>query len=119
MTDPDALHVWNEEGRVGTLWRNPVGYIGFRYDPKWIASSGFAVSRSLPLGNDDFRAEDSIAHRFFTNLLPEGGVREHIVRDLKIPNTDFDLLRAIGGEGAGALSILPLDRQPSGRRQHR
>ncbi len=32
---------------------------------------------------------------FFANLLPEGGVRGHIVRDLKIPNTDFDLLRAI------------------------
>ena len=46
-------------------------------------------------------------------------MREHIVRDLKLPNTDFDLLRAIGGECAGALSILPVDRQPSGQRQYR
>jgi serine/threonine-protein kinase HipA len=33
--------------------------------------------------------------------------------------THFDLLRAIGGECAGALSILPVDRQPSGQRRYR
>lgn len=33
--------------------------------------------------------------------------------------TSFDLLRAIGGECAGALSVLPVDRQPSGQRQYR
>ncbi len=37
MIDPDALNVWNEQRLVGYLWRNPVGYIGFRYDPEWIA----------------------------------------------------------------------------------
>lgn len=58
------------------------------------------------------------AHRFFTNLLPEGGVREHVVRDLKISNTDFELLRAIGGECAGALSIIPVERLPSGERRY-
>ena len=40
-------------------------------------------------------------------------MRENIVRDLKIPDSDFDLLRAIGGECAGALSILPDDREPA------
>ncbi len=119
MIDPDALNVWNEQRLVGTLWRNPVGYIGFHYAPEWIASGGFAVSHTLPLGSDDFAAEDSIAHRYFANLLPEGGVREHIVRDLKIPNSDFELLRAIGGECAGALSILPVERLPSGERHYR
>ncbi len=87
--------------------------------PSGLAAGGFAVSRTLPLGTDDFAAEDGIAHRFFANLLPEGGVREHIVRDLKIPNTDFNLLRAIGGECAGALSILPVERLPSGECHYR
>lgn len=32
MIDPDALNVWNEQQLAGYLWRNPVGYIGFRYD---------------------------------------------------------------------------------------
>lgn len=119
MSDPDALDVWYEQRLVGQLWRNTTGAIGFRYDPEWSKSGGFGVSRSLPLGAGEFAPEAGIAHRFFANLLPEGAVREHIVRDLKLPNTDFDLLRAIGGECAGALSILPVDRQPSGQRQYR
>ncbi len=137
MIDPDALNVWFEDRLVGYLWRNPVGGIGFRYEPDWISTGGFAdgsearaahqgwrgcgfaVSRTLPLTTNDFSAEDSIAHRFFANLLPEGGVRDHIVRDLKISNTDFDLLRAIGGECAGALSILAVEREPSEDRSYR
>jgi serine/threonine-protein kinase HipA len=119
MIDPDALNVWNEQRLVGYLWRNSFGQIGFRYDSEWIAGGGFAVSRTLPLGAGDAKAEAGVAHRFFANLLPEGGVRERIVRDLGVPNTDFDLLRAIGGECAGALSILPVERQPSGERHYR
>lgn len=119
MSDTDTLNLWHEQRRVGQLWRNPAGAIGFRYDPEWIAGGGFAVSRSLPLAAGEFAPEDGTAQRWFANLLPEGAVREHIVRDLKLPNTDFALLRAIGGECAGALSILPVDRQPSGQRQYR
>ena len=113
MTDPDALNVWNNQLLVGHLWRNATGAIGFRYDPQWITRGGFAISHTLPLSNDDFTHEESVAHRFFANLLPEGGVREQIVRDLKISNTDFNLLRAIGGECAGALSIVSVEQEPS------
>ena len=113
MTDPNALNVWNNQLLVGHLWRNATGAIGFRYDPQWITQGGFAVSHTLPLGGNDFTPEESVAHRFFANLLPEGGVREQIVRDLKISNSDFNLLRAIGGECAGALSILSVEQEPS------
>ena len=95
MSDPDTLNVWHEQSLVGQLWRNTTGAIGFRYDPDWI-TSGFAVSRSLPLAVREFAQEEGTAQLWFANLLPEGAVREHIVRDLKLPNTDFDLLRAIG-----------------------
>jgi len=119
MIDPDALNVWFDHHLVGYLWRNPVGAIGFRYEPDWIDNHGFAISLTLPLTTEDFSCDASVAHRFLANLLPEGGVREHIVRDLKIPNTDFDLLRAIGGECAGALSILPVERNPSDDQSYR
>ncbi|MEX2480088.1 MAG: type II toxin-antitoxin system HipA family toxin [Gammaproteobacteria bacterium] len=119
MSDTDTLRLWHEQRLVGRLWRNTTGAIGFDYDPAWISSGGFAVSRSLPLAAREFAPEDGIAQRWFANLLPEGAVRERIVRDLKLPHTDFDLLRAIGGECAGALSILPVHRQPSGQRQYR
>ena len=58
--------------------------------------------------------ERTRSRRFFANLLPKGDFREHLTHDLKISTTDFNLLRAIGGECAGALSFLPLERQPSG-----
>ncbi len=121
MNDPaDRLNLWHEQQLVGELWRNAAGIIGFRYAPEWIADGGFAISRSLPLTDSEFAPEVAVAaHRFFANLLPEGTVRDHIVRDLKLPNTDFDLLRAIGGECAGALSILPVDRRPAKQWQYR
>lgn len=113
MTDPDTLHVWYEDRLVGFLRRNATNQIGFQYCNEWlVGGNGFTISISLPLSPDLYQPEDSLAHHFFANLLPEGRVREHIVRDLKIPDSDFDLLRAIGGECAGALSILPDDREP-------
>ncbi len=119
MIDPDSLNAWYEDRLVGYLWRSPAGAIGFRYEPDWIEAGGFPVSCSLPLATDEISSADNVAHRFFANLLPEGGVREQLVRDLKIPNTDFDLLRAIGGECAGALSILPVERSPTDDRNYR
>ena len=119
MSDPDALNVWNGCGLVGRLRRDSFGHIGFCYDPEWLSGGGFAISQTLPLGAEEFTAEEGVAHQFFANLLPEGGFREHIVRDLKISDTDFNLLRAIGGECAGALSVLPVEREPSTEHSYR
>ena len=113
--DSDArLRVWHEDRLVGRLWRNAANEIGFQYCDEWLNSDDkFAISASLPLSREPCQPEDALAHRFFANLLPEGVAREHIVRDLKITNSDFVLLRTIGGECAGALSILPEDREPT------
>lgn len=112
MSDSDALNVWNGRRLAGCLRRNSLGQISFRYDPEWLEGGGFALSQTLPLGADEFTGEEGVAHKFFANLLPEGGFREHITRDLKISDTDFNLLRAIGGECAGALSFLPPEAEP-------
>jgi len=112
MIDPDFLNVWYENKLVGFLWRNAAGAIGFRYSEDWLDDDSFVVSQTLPAREDEYSPDDGIAHRFFGNLLPEGSVRDRIVRDLKIANADFELLRAIGGECAGALSILPVERTP-------
>src|SRR3990167_5179168 len=100
------LHVWYGDILVGNLWQNEMGQIGFRYEKNWVRN-GFSISQQLPLTVDEYTPADGKAHRFFANLLPEAMAREHIVRDLKISNSDFELLKAIGGECAGALSILP------------
>ncbi len=41
-------------------------------------------------------------------------MREHIVHNLKIPDTNFDSLCAIRSECSGALSILTVDQLPPG-----
>lgn len=108
MTAIDALDVWYR-GRdssvrlVGRLRRDDLGRIGFAYDARW-RRDRFAISCSLPLAEAEFGAALGTAHRFFANLLPEADARDQIVRTLRIPNTDFDLLRAIAGECAGALA---------------
>ena len=119
MNDPDALVVWNGKRLVGHLKRDFSGNMSFYYDPAWLSGGGFPVSQTLPLSAEEFTAEQGTAHRFFANLLPEGGFRERTVRNLKISDTDFNLLRAIGGECAGALSFLPPQRQPSTEQSYR
>ena len=93
--------------------------MGFRYDPDWLSGGGFAISRTIPLVPGKFTVEAGVAHRFFANLLPEGGFRERVVRNLKISDTDFNLLRAIGGECAGALSVLSEQEKPEAQHSYR
>lgn len=112
MIDPDGLNVWHNQNIVGYLQQNAQGQMSFVYDQDWL-KQGFAISCTLPLQIEEFTADEGIAHRFFANLLPEAGARDHIVRDLKITNTDFNLLRAIGGECAGALNILEAQYVPT------
>ena len=114
MSDPDALLVWYGDRLVGRLFRDRTNRMGFRYGEEWLRSAGFAVSVSLPLTDEPYAPGEAIAHRFFANLLPEGEARSRVVLALKIADSDFDLLRAIGGECAGALSLLPEGREPTG-----
>lgn len=118
MLDPDGLNVWSDQHLVGYLWRNAQGLMGFRYDEHWLVQGGFSVSHTLPLQHEDFAPDTLLAHRFFANLLPEASVRQQVVRDLKIVDTDFDLLRAIGGECAGALSILQAEYVPAAQYEY-
>ncbi len=108
----DYLNVWYTDKLVGKIWRNAVGMIGFRYENTW-KRHGFPISQQLPFDKEEFIPEVGKAHLFFVNLLPEAQARSHIIRDLKISNSDFELLKAIGGECAGALSILPISLRPS------
>lgn len=115
MTTSDALNVWRDEQRVGTLWRGDDGRLmGFRYDEAW-QRTGQAISHSLPLSRQVWQPEDKLAHHWFGNLLPEEQARAALVKRLGIPDDDFSLLAAIGGDCAGALTILPIDQMPPSR----
>jgi serine/threonine-protein kinase HipA len=77
----------------------------FDYAPEWFADpETFPISQSLPL--DGLYRHGIVDHAFFSNLLPEADVRETLCRALGISlSNDFELLRRIGGECAGALSL--------------
>jgi serine/threonine-protein kinase HipA len=57
---------------------------------------------------------------FFSNLLPESAVRKLISKQLGISDkNDFMLLKRIGGECAGAISILPESEMPESPDQYK
>lgn len=109
MTRPLAVYFGLRP--VGRLERRD-DLMTFTYDPAWLAADdAFALSLSLPLSG---RFDALRATRFFTNLLPEANVRTLVCLRLGLSEAnDFGLLAAIGGECAGALSILPEDADPA------
>ena len=117
-----SLNVWTNGHHVGYLWRDERNEIGFQYSNKWLENPiRFPVSITLPLQSESFEpgTDSHIAHNYFSNLLPEAESRKRICREKKISiDNDFELLRAIGGECAGALSILgdaPHEEKPQYR----
>ncbi len=89
---------------VGRIDCDELGRISFHYDRSWLVSEkAFPISISMPLSDHVY---GEVAHFWFANLLPEQRQRTLISRRLKISEAnDFGLLRALGGECAGALTI--------------
>ncbi|MBU2478154.1 MAG: type II toxin-antitoxin system HipA family toxin, partial [Gammaproteobacteria bacterium] len=81
----------------------------FQYAPDWLGTEqAIPLSLSLPLQSMPFA--DQKARPFFANLLPEAAIRRAVALRLGISeNNDFAMLEAIGGECAGAVSIIPAD----------
>jgi len=105
--DPERLAVLYAGCMVGRLWTEAGERLVFEYTDSWLADpDALAISLSLPLRREIYT--DVRAGRFFANLLPEGRLRQLVTQRLGISGeNDFVLLKAIGGECAGALSIVP------------
>jgi serine/threonine-protein kinase HipA len=99
-----SLRVWWQRDWVGTISLSRGERMEFRYTPEWLGNqAAFPISLSLPLRAEVFGEQ---AHSFFANLLPEADVRVRLCQRLKVtPGNDFELLRLIGGECAGALTV--------------
>jgi len=87
--------------QVGILEQTKTGKLQFTYDD----DSDFAISNSLPLDKKTFT--DKECKPYFNGLLPESDIiRKHIGKMFGInANNDFALLKAIGHDCAGALSL--------------
>lgn len=106
------LEVWLFSEQVGILSLID-GRLNFRYSPRWLSRhDALALSNSLPLQTDNF--DDHHTRPFFAGLLPEGRLRRLIAQKFQVSSqNDFALLDHIGGECAGAVTLLePGQSQP-------
>jgi serine/threonine-protein kinase HipA len=103
------LIVYLNGERVGALDEDDSGLLEFRYALEWMGrSDAIPLSRSLPLQPESFRGK--YARPFFAGILPDEGPRQQIAAVLGISErNDFAMLERIGGECAGAVSLLPED----------
>ena len=108
-----ALTVYLNAEKLGSLEQDAGGLLRFTYDAAWLKKpNAVPISRSLPLQAETFTGKKT--RPFFAGILPEAAPREQIARILGISATnDFALLAKIGGECAGAVSLLPEDEAPA------
>lgn len=107
-----ALSVWWDGKIVGRLTLDEHGDMGFIYDAAWLADPhARPISRSLPKREAPFDRRET--RPFFAGLLPEESVRQEVARVLGISErNDFALLKALGGDIAGALTLWPEGEPP-------
>ena len=122
------LDVWLLGSHVGTLSQVD-GRLGFAYSAQWLDQAGAGkgvatgdapgvappaspLSQSLPLRAEPF--DDRATRPFFAGLLPEGDKRRLIAQALQVSRqNDFALLDGIGGECAGAVTLLEPGQAPA------
>jgi len=113
---PKQLEVWLLGQHVGSLMQVD-GRLAFAYATPWLQlaattdGAGMALSQSLPLRPEPF--DDRATRPFFAGLLPEGEQRRLVAKVLQASRqNDFALLDGIGGECAGAVTLLARGQSP-------
>jgi serine/threonine-protein kinase HipA len=105
-----TLEVWCFDEHAGVVVDEPNG-MGFTYAESWRGAARPPLSHSLPL---DGSYTTTAVQAFFGGLLPEGSPRERVARNLGVSaDNDFALLAALGGDTAGAVSLLAPGERPA------
>ena len=106
------LDVYFETQLVGKITSNDGVGMQFSYADSWRNSNAsFPISNSIPLDADTI--EGDVTNNFFVNLLPEERVRIRTCKKLGISEGNhFELLKRIGGDCAGALTIVDEGARP-------
>ena len=100
------LEVWLLEVHMGTLTQVD-GRLSFAYAPGVTSP----LSQSLPIQAEPF--DDRASRPFFAGLLPEGPKRKQIAKTLQVSaQNDYALLDSLGGECAGAVTLLEPTHRP-------
>ena len=107
----ESLDVYLNGVRAGRL-DDDNGRLSSAYSDSFLANGGREpLSHSLPLRTAAFVQAE--IEPFLSNLLPDDIIRTRLGEILKIPRENtFALLRAIGGDCAGAISFFPSGTAP-------
>lgn len=106
-----ALDVYLHDARAGVLERLDGARLRFTYDREWLDTATTPISLSLPLREEPY--SDPECRPFFTGLLPEGEFLRSIARTFHISaDNPFTVLQEIGGECAGAVSLVAAGGDP-------
>ncbi len=100
------LKVYFNEQHIANLWLEDK-YYNFQY----LTQDTQPISLSLPVRVEPYIRD--YAKPYFANLLPEGETRTLVEARLGISRgDDFELLKRIGGDCAGAITLFPEDQVP-------
>ena len=107
----EILDVYLHGQPIGRLYSDNAT-LSFAYNPEYLdGQNASKLSASLPLTDTVF--DHQVTSAFFSRLLPDGDVRTRLARYLGISEKKtFALLKEIGGECAGAVSVYPQGTSP-------
>ncbi len=104
----NSLIVYLNQQPCGQLSLNEHGNLLFQYDDNWVSQKKLLLSCSLPLTREVY--DEKTCRPFFSGLLPEEDIKRLVAKSFGISaNNTFELLNALGGECAGAVSFYPQD----------
>lgn len=104
----EELIAYLADRRAGRLIRKDNGNLQFRYDEDY---AGPPLSHAMPLQEEAH--PHAVCRAVFGGLLPEGDGRETLARVLGVsPGNDYGLLAEVGGDCAGAITLLAPDVTP-------
>jgi serine/threonine-protein kinase HipA len=111
--DNQGLAVYLRDQKIGRLWLDERRRFVFQYDEEGLRQKdAIPLSLHLPLRAESY--PDDLSRSFFSNLLPEAEIKRVIAQRLQISESnDFAMLNSIGGECAGAVSLLPSGIAPT------
>ncbi len=108
----ETLNVYLKGIKAGTLVSDK-GRLSFAYNEQYLSMPDAApLAYTLPLDSSPYQG--GVVISFFSNLLPDEGVRRKIAKYLGISHENtFALLKRIGEDCAGAVALVPPEREQS------
>lgn len=107
----DFLNVYLHDQKAGELHQDR-GHLRFQYAPSYVtAPNAEPLSYRMPIRQEPY--DDALSTAFFSNLLPDEGIRLKLADILGIsPENTFELLKAIGEDCAGAIAFFVPGKTP-------